>query len=102
MFVVLELAVGVGHAPTLAQVRARPRSPVFASRSGRSIAWPLRRAVAGRRTPDFQFPQDDNPDLARKGWYPPLEDYVYIAVTIAIAFSDGRRAVSIGEGPHGS
>ena len=48
---------------------------------------PLRRAVAGRRKPDFQFPQDDNPDLAGKGWYPRLEDYVYVALTNAIAFS---------------
>lgn len=48
---------------------------------------PLRRALAGRRKPDFQFPQDENPDLAREGWYPRLEDYVYVALTNAIAFS---------------
>jgi hypothetical protein len=48
---------------------------------------PLRRAVAGRRTPDFQFPQDENPDLAGERWYPRLEDYVYVALTNAIAFS---------------
>lgn len=48
---------------------------------------PLRRAVAGRRTPDFQFPQDENPNLAGQGWYPRLEDYVYVALTNAIAFS---------------
>lgn len=48
---------------------------------------PLRRAVAGRRTPDFQFPQDENPELAGEGWYPRLEDYVYVALTNAIAFS---------------
>jgi hypothetical protein len=48
---------------------------------------PLRRAVAGRRTPDFQFPQEENPQLAPDGWYPRLEDYVYVALTNAIAFS---------------
>ena len=48
---------------------------------------PVRRALAGRRTPDFQFPQDENPSLAREGWYPRLEDYVYLALTNAIAFS---------------
>jgi hypothetical protein len=47
----------------------------------------LRRALAGRRTPDFQFPQDENPSLAPAGWYPRLEDYVYVALTNAIAFS---------------
>ena len=48
---------------------------------------PIRRASAGRRTADFQFPQDGNAELAREGWYPRLEDYVYVAVTNAIAFS---------------
>jgi hypothetical protein len=48
---------------------------------------PARRAVEGRSTPDFQFPQDDNPGLARPGWYPRLEDYVYVALTNGIAFS---------------
>ncbi len=37
--------------------------------------------------PDFQFPQDENPGLARPGWYPRLEDYVYVALTNGIAFS---------------
>ena len=46
-----------------------------------------RRAVAGRRKPDFQFPQDENPGLAQEGWYPRLEDYVYVALTNTIAFS---------------
>jgi hypothetical protein len=48
---------------------------------------PLRRALVGRRTPDFRFPQDENRDLAGEGWYPRLEDYVYVALTNAIAFS---------------
>lgn len=48
---------------------------------------PAARAVLGRGAPDFQFPQDDNPGLARPGWYPRLEDYVYVALTNGIAFS---------------
>jgi hypothetical protein len=48
---------------------------------------PAARAVLGRAAPDFQFPQDDNPDRARAGWYPRLEDYVYVAFTNGIAFS---------------
>jgi hypothetical protein len=48
---------------------------------------PAQRAVGGHGQPDFQFPQDENPQLARPGWYPRLEDYVYVAVTNGIAFS---------------
>jgi hypothetical protein len=48
---------------------------------------PAKRAVEGRTQPDFQFPQDENPQLAKPGWYPRLEDYVYIALTNGIAFS---------------
>jgi hypothetical protein len=48
---------------------------------------PIRRALAGRRSPDFQFPQDGNRSFAREGWYPRLEDYVYVALTNGIAFS---------------
>ena len=49
---------------------------------------PVRRALATTRTqPDFQFPQDDNPELARTGWSPELFDYVYVSVTNSIAFS---------------
>jgi hypothetical protein len=48
---------------------------------------PVRRAKAGREKPDFQFPQDENRPLAREGWYPRLEDYVYVALTNGIAFS---------------
>jgi hypothetical protein len=46
---------------------------------------PAQRAVTGHAQPDFQFPQDENPQLARAGWYPRLEDYVYVAVTNGIA-----------------
>jgi hypothetical protein len=49
---------------------------------------PVARATADRRvTPDFQFPQDENPELAPKAWAPALEDYLYIAATNSIAFS---------------
>ena len=48
---------------------------------------PVRRAVHGRDHPDFQFPQDDNEKRAAPGWYPRLEDYVYVALTNGIAFS---------------
>ena len=48
---------------------------------------PAQRALKGRGQPDFQFPQDENPQLARPGWYPRLEDYVYVAMTNGIAFS---------------
>lgn len=49
---------------------------------------PVARAAADRRvTPDFQFPQDENPELAPKGWVPALQDYLYVAATNSIAFS---------------
>ncbi len=49
---------------------------------------PIARAIAERRvTPDFQFPQDENPMLAADGWAPVLKDYLYVAVTNSIAFS---------------
>ena len=40
-----------------------------------------------RTTPDFQFPQDENPQLAVKDWSPQVWDYAYLALTNAIAFS---------------
>jgi uncharacterized membrane protein len=40
-----------------------------------------------RATPDFQFPQDDNPELARPGWKPVVWDYLYVSLTNSIAFS---------------
>jgi uncharacterized membrane protein len=49
---------------------------------------PVSRALAtGARKPDFQFPQDENPELAREGWRPRLWDYFYVSLTNATAFS---------------
>lgn len=49
---------------------------------------PLARALAGaRRKPDFQFPQDENAELAQDGWAPLLWDYFYVSLTNATAFS---------------
>jgi hypothetical protein len=49
---------------------------------------PVARSLAARRRhPDFQFPQDENPQLAPDGWTPAIWDYLYIAVTNSIAFS---------------
>jgi Protein of unknown function (DUF1345) len=49
---------------------------------------PVARALATTpRKPDFQFPQDENPQLARDGWAPRLWDYFYVSLTNATAFS---------------
>jgi hypothetical protein len=49
---------------------------------------PIARLRATERvTPDFQFPQDENPGLATKGWRPGVWDYVYVSMTNSIAFS---------------
>jgi hypothetical protein len=49
---------------------------------------PVARAMATEpRKPDFQFPQDENPQLAREGWAPRLLDYFYVSLTNAMAFS---------------
>ena len=49
---------------------------------------PFARANKERRTPDFQFPQDENPELARrKPWRPRIWDYLYVSLTAASAFS---------------
>lgn len=49
---------------------------------------PLARALAtAPRKPDVQFPQDENPQLAREGWAPRLWDYFYLSLTNATAFS---------------
>lgn len=37
--------------------------------------------------PDFQFPQMENPSLARQGWRPKFFDYLYVAFTNGTAFS---------------
>ena len=40
---------------------------------------PVERALSDRRhAPDFGFPQDDNPDLARPDWSPHLVHYLYL------------------------
>jgi uncharacterized membrane protein len=36
---------------------------------------------------DFEFPQDDNPDVGRKDWRPGYLDYLYVSLTNATAFS---------------
>jgi uncharacterized membrane protein len=49
---------------------------------------PVARALATEsRKPDFQFPQDENPQLASQGWTPRLWDYFYLSLTNATAFS---------------
>jgi hypothetical protein len=49
---------------------------------------PVARALSAEpRKPDFQFPQDENPQLAREGWAPRLLDYFYVSLTNAMAFS---------------
>ena len=49
---------------------------------------PVARALAAARgEPDFQFPQDENAELAGDGWAPRLWDYLYVSLTNSIAFS---------------
>jgi len=49
---------------------------------------PVARALATvTRKPDFQFPQDENPQLAEEGWAPRIWDYFYVSLTNSIAFS---------------
>jgi hypothetical protein len=49
---------------------------------------PVSRALATTpRKPDIQFPQDENPQLARERWLPRLWDYFYVSLTNATAFS---------------
>lgn len=48
---------------------------------------PARRLLPQPPSPDFQFPQMENPQLASPGWHPRLIDYIYISFTNAIAFS---------------
>jgi uncharacterized membrane protein len=49
---------------------------------------PVARALSTvPRKPDFQFPQDENPQLARDAWAPRLWDYLYLSLTNATAFS---------------
>jgi uncharacterized membrane protein len=49
---------------------------------------PVARALSEQpRKPDFQFPQDENPELASDDWSPRLWDYLYVSLTNSIAFS---------------
>jgi uncharacterized membrane protein len=48
---------------------------------------PVARTARPRVAPDFQFPQDENPGLARAGWEPDVWDYLYVSLTNSIAFS---------------
>jgi hypothetical protein len=48
---------------------------------------PIRRIQPDPPPRDFQFPQDENPQLAAPGWHPRLMDYVYVSFTNSIAFS---------------
>jgi hypothetical protein len=48
---------------------------------------PVRRATVGRAVPDFQFPQDQSPELAPASWRTALFDYVYVSLTNSTAFS---------------
>ena len=48
---------------------------------------PVARSRRPRETPDFQFPQDENPGLKRPDWGPEVWDYLYVSLTNSIAFS---------------
>ncbi len=48
---------------------------------------PFERARHERSTPDFQFPQDENPELARPDWGPSIWDYLFVSLMAASAFS---------------
>jgi hypothetical protein len=48
---------------------------------------PFERANHERKTPDFRFPQDETPKVARPGWHPRVWDYIFVALTSATAFS---------------
>jgi hypothetical protein len=48
---------------------------------------PFERARHERRHPDFRFPQDETPKVAKPDWHPRVWDYLFIALTSATAFS---------------
>ncbi len=48
---------------------------------------PQDRALALPDFPDFAFPEQMNPHLARPGWRPEFSDYLYLGFTTATAFS---------------
>lgn len=43
--------------------------------------------AAQSRFPDFQFPQEENPQLAPAEWHPRLLDYIYFSFSNGTAFS---------------
>ena len=55
------------------------------------LGGPVARAMHGRVLPDFQFPQDENEELARPGWRPKLWDYLYVSLTNSIASARPTR-----------
>lgn len=77
-----------------------PQLPEFAQRVpqpvdlGPELALQAPRGVVGEAAqspqapgayPDFSFPQDQNPELARPGWSPRFVDYLYVSFTNACA-----------------
>lgn len=40
-----------------------------------------------RKRPDFQFPQDEHPELAADEWRPRVWDYLFVSLTSGTAFS---------------
>ena len=48
---------------------------------------PVRRVQPDPPPRDFQFPQDENPELAEPDWRTHLVDYLYVSFTNSIAFS---------------
>ena len=48
---------------------------------------PVRRRQPNPPPADFQFPQQENPELAAPHWHPLLFDYIYVSFTNSIAFS---------------
>jgi uncharacterized membrane protein len=45
------------------------------------------RMLRKQKYPDFAFPQQLNPELARPGWRPKFVDYLYLGLTNSTAFS---------------
>jgi hypothetical protein len=48
---------------------------------------PFERARHERKHPDFRFPQDETPEVAKPDWHPRVWDYIFVALTSATAFS---------------
>ena len=95
VFALVASLTGVGHQPTGGQLLTSGFVVLLTNVVTFAFAFweldnggPVARAMANeRKTPDFQFPQDDNPSNARAGWEPRLWDYAYVALTNATAFS---------------